>query len=295
MSARIGIGIGKESVREFWHRYQKNKAAVVGLAFVLFLCFVAILAQHIAPYSLNDVTGETRSSPSKEHLFGTDELGKDTLTGVIWGSRVSLLVGILAAGFSTIIGMLVGIVAGYYGGLVDDFLMRFTEVVMVIPIFIVAVLVIAFFGTSLLNTVIVISVLLWPGTARVARSEFLRLKSIGFVESARSIGVSNRRIIFREILPNAMGPIIVTWTLDVGFAILLEAGLSFIGLGDINFPSWGFMLRKSMTFLSQAWWMSFFPGFAIFLVVYAFNLVGDGLNDALSPKLERLEESGEEE
>jgi peptide/nickel transport system permease protein len=118
---------------------------------------------------------------------------------------------------------------------------------------------------------------------------------MGFVESARSIGVSDKRIIFGEILPNALGPIIVTWTLDVGFAILLEAGLSFIGLGDINFPSWGFMLQKSMRFITQAWWMSFFPGLAIFLVVFAFNLVGDGLNDALSPKLERLEETGEQE
>ena len=292
MSARTAINIGKESTREFWHRYQKNRAAVVGLVFMSFLCFFAVLAPIIAPYSLTDVSGVPRSPPSHEHLFGTDELGKDTLTGVIWGSRISLLVGVLAAGFSTIMGMLVGILAGYYGGVIDDFLMRVTEVIMVIPIFIVAVLVIAFFGTSVLNTVMVIAVLLWPGTARVARSEFLRLKSVGFVESAKSIGVSNRDIIFKEILPNAMGPIIVSWTLDVGFAILLEAGLSFIGLGDINFPSWGFMLRKSMTFLSQAWWMSFFPGFAIFLVVYAFNLVGDGLNDALSPKLERLEESG---
>lgn len=292
---KVGASTRKWPLKRFWHRYKKNRAASVGLGYIVFLCLVAVFASNVAPYSITDSSGAPRSPPDRYHLFGTDELGKDILTGVIWGSRASLVVGVLAAGFAMIIGTLVGIVAGYYGGIIDDFLMRFTEVVMVIPIFIVTVLVIAFFGPSLLNTMVVIAVLLWPGTARVARSEFLRLKAADFVESARAIGVSNTNIIFREILPNAVGPVIVSWSLDIGFAILLEAGLSFIGLGDINFPSWGFILRKSMIFIGQAWWMSFFPGFAIFLVVFAFNLVGDGLNDAISPKLETLEEAEQKE
>jgi peptide/nickel transport system permease protein len=238
-----------------------------------------------------DTTGSPLSPPSQIHLFGTDDLGGDTLTGVIWGSRASLVIGILTAGLSTIVGAVVGIIAGYKGGVIDSLVMRSAEIVLVIPLFILAVVVIAFFGSSVVNTVLVIAALLWPGSARIARAEFIRLKPLDFVESARSTGLKDRSIIFSEILPNAMGPIIVTWTLDVAWAILTESGLSFIGLGDVNFPSWGVMLERSMHFMSQAWWMSVFPGLAIFFVVFSFNLLGDGLGDALSPKLEKLEKA----
>ena len=272
-------------LRDLWYGLARNKGGTLGLMLVIFFSLVAILAPWVAPFSQFDTNaGPVLHSPLYPNIFGTDDLGRDILSGVIWGARPSLLVGIVSAGIAVVLGAVIGIAAGYYGGLVDDVLMRFTEMIMMIPIFILAVVVAAFFGPSLPFIVMVISLLIWPGTAKVARSETMRIKQMEFVQIAKSFGASGGRILIGEILPNIVGPIVVTWTLGVGFSILMAAGLSFVGLGDINYPDWGYMLQRSMIFINRAWWMSVFPGLAIFIVVFAFNLIGDAISDAFNPK-----------
>lgn len=223
--------------------------------------------------------------PSARHPFGTDDLGRDIWTGVLHGARVSLMVGVLAATTSAVIGILVGSVAGYYGGRAGDLLMRITEFFLVIPTFLLALVLVAVTRPSIWNIIVTIGVLGWPSTARLVRAEFLALKQREFVMAARAIGASSSRILFKQILPNATPPIIVNTSLGVAAAILVEAGLSFLGLGDPNLFSWGLILRNSREFLRMAWWMPTFPGLAIFVTVLSLNLVGDGLNDALNPRL----------
>jgi peptide/nickel transport system permease protein len=272
-------------IGEFWYRFGGNRAGVAGLALVASFCVIALLAPWIAPFGQMDSSaGPALSPPTSRNILGTDDLGRDILSAIIYGARPSLLVGILSAGIAAILGTVVGIVSGYYGGSIDDILMRFTEMVMTIPIFVLAVIIVTFFGSSMPFVVMTIALLIWPGTARVTRSETMRIEKMEFVNVARSFGASTREIITGELLPNIVGPIVVTWTLCVGFSILMAAGLSFIGLGDINYPDWGYMLQRSMAFINRAWWMSVFPGISIFLVVLAFNLIGDAISDAFSPK-----------
>lgn len=223
--------------------------------------------------------------PGRAHLFGTDDLGRDIWTGVLHGARVSLLVGVLAAATSALIGVLVGSVAGFYGGRLGDVLMRATEFFLVIPTFLLALVLVAVSRPSIWNIIFTLGILGWPSTARLARAEFLSLREREFVMAARAMGVYPVRILFRHILPNAAPPLIVNSSLGVATAILVEAGLSFLGLGDPNLFSWGLMLRNSREFLRMAWWMPTFPGLAIFVTVLSLNLVGDGLNDALNPRL----------
>ena len=227
---------------------------------------------------------EPLAPPSWKHLFGTDDLGRDIWTGVLFGARVSLTVGILAAATSALIGTTVGSLAGYFGGVTDNVLMRTTEFFLVIPSFLLALILVAVSGPSIVNVILAIGLLGWPSTARVVRAEFMSLKEREFVTAARAIGVGTRRLVFRQILPNAAPPAVVITSLGVASAILIEAGLSFLGLGDPNQFSWGLMLRNSREFLRIAWWMPTFPGLAIFFTVLAVNLVGDGLNDALNPR-----------
>jgi len=274
------------AVAEFWRRYRKNRSGVGGLLLVGGFIVVAGLAGLIAPAGpLDTKTGAPFEAPGSVHYFGTDDLGRDVFSGVVYGARVSLAVGFLAAITSTVIGIIIGALAGYFGGWIDDLLMRITEMFMVIPVFVLALLLVALFGPRIVNVIVVISVLSWPGTARLVRADFLSLKTREFVEAARSISASHLDIIFSEILPNALAPVIITASLRVATAILIEAGLSFLGFGDPNTVSWGLMLYWAQNFIRHAPWMAIFPGLAISLTTLAFNLVGDGLNDALNPRL----------
>jgi len=274
------------ALQAFWHRYRRNRLGVFGLAVVVVLLVVALLAPWLAPHDPY-ATSRNRFQPplTPGHLLGTDQLGRDVLSGIVWGSRVSLLVGFAAAATAMVIGIAVGAVSGYYGGVVDAILMRITELFQVIPRFVLALLVVAFFGSGLGKLILVIGLLSWPQIARLVRGQYLSHKSLPYVDGARVLGMGSARIIFTEILPNVMAPIIVTASLDVAQAILLEASLGFFGLGDPNVPSWGGMLNNAQDFLRLAWWMSVFPGAAIALAVLGFNLVGDAINEATNPRL----------
>ena len=271
-------------MRPFWNKYSRNRPAVVGLGIVI--CFVALglIAPWLAPFKPLDTGPHSFRPPDATYRMGTDDLGRDILSGVLAGTRVSIAVGLLAALTSTLIGVVIGAAAGYYGRTLDDLLMRVTEFFLVIPRFFLVLVMVALFGNSLWYVILVIGILSWPVTARLVRVECLALREKEFVESTRAVGASDLRIILRHILPNAVPPIVVSGSLQIARAILMEAGLSFLGLGDPNQTSWGVMLYNAQRFLRQAWWTAAFPGLAIFFIVMGFNLVGDGLNDALNPR-----------
>lgn len=277
-----------QSYSKFYKIYSKNRPAVAGLLLISALLAIACLAQFIAPYDFYDINAaDMLQPPSSSHLMGTDNLGRDIISGIIYGGRISLLIGFTAAGISAMIGTLTGSIAGYYGGKWDSLLMRITELFMVIPTFFLILVIIAVFGGSIWNVMVVIGLTSWPGTARLIRSEVLSLKNQEFVDAARTTGASDPRILFRHIIPNALYPVLVNTSIQVAGAILSESGLSFLGLGDPNNISWGQMLNNSQGYLRTAWWMAAFPGVAILLSVLSFNLIGDGLNDAMNPRLRR--------
>ncbi len=287
-SGAISLTLKPESYsRMVWRRFKRHKLAMVGLYFLILMYAVAIFAPYIAPQSYRTVDPPNRlKGMSSEHLMGTDHLGRDIFSRVIWGSRISLSVGFVAAGVAVLLGTVIGAVAGYFGGRIDDILMRFTEIVMSFPTFFLLITIISIVERSIFNIMLVIGLTSWPGLARMVRGQFLSLREQEFVTAARALGASNSRIIFRHILPNAMAPIIVSATLRIGGAILSESGLSFLGLGVPEpFPSWGSILNTGRTNLRQAPWITTFPGIFIFLTVLAFNYVGDGLRDALDPRL----------
>jgi len=221
--------------------------------------------------------------------MGTDDLGRDVWSGVVHGVRVSLAVGFSAALAAVSLGVFIGSIAGYKGGIIDDALMRTVDLFQSIPRLLFALVIVAFFGSGIWNVVLIIGVLSWPRTARLVRSEFLRLRNEEFVISARAVGAGSARVIFRHILPNVLHIVTVVASLEVGAAIIIEASLSFLGAGDPNLLSWGRMLYNAQPFLRQAWWMAIFPGCTIFLTVLSLNLAGDGLNDAMNPKLQRVQ------
>ncbi|MGB1036189.1 MAG: ABC transporter permease, partial [Candidatus Puniceispirillales bacterium] len=218
-------------------------------------------------------------------LLGSDSLGRDVAAGIVHGAKTSLLIGLIATLVAVFIGILFGALAGYYGGHLDNILMRITEIFQTIPSFIFAILLVAILKPSIYSVVIAISVVSWPGVARLVRGEFLSLKSREFVQACHTLGMSDLRIMLREILPNCLSPIIVIGSLMIATAILIESGLSFLGLGDPNIMSWGFQIGAGRTMLRSAWWVCTFPGVAILITVLAINLVGEGLNDALNPRL----------
>jgi peptide/nickel transport system permease protein len=275
-------------MRDFWKRFSRNKGAVVGLLILVVVFATAMLGPFLFPASPWEMAGAPFQRPfDPEFPLGTDTLGRDILSGIVHGARVSLLIGFIATLVAVLIGVVLGALAGYYGGIIDDLLMRFTEFFQTIPSFVFAVVLVAIFTPSITSIVAAIAIVSWPAVARLVRGEFLTLRTREFVQASVVLGQPARHIIFVEILPNAVSPIIVAGSLMVATAILTESSLSFLGLGDPNLMSWGFMIGAARTVIRTAWWMSFFPGLAILLTVLALNLVGEGLNDALNPRLSR--------
>lgn len=253
-------------------------ATVFALTVVGLLAICAIGAPLLAPYAPGAVSNSILNAPSAQHPLGTDGLGRDVLSGIIFGTRTSLSVGLLAAGAATIVGTIVGAYAGFRGGVVDTIVMRIAEMFQVFPAMILAALVIALLGGSFTNVVLVIVLLSWPQTARVARNEAMRLKETDYVHAARTLGHGRVRVLLFEIVPNLLSPVIALGTLIVGEAILLEASLSFLGLSAQGEASWGRMLNEGWQVIFLGWWLSVFPGIAIFLTVLSMNLLGDAFN-----------------
>ncbi|MBV8652934.1 MAG: ABC transporter permease, partial [Alphaproteobacteria bacterium] len=251
---------------------------------VLALLALALIAPIAFPVDPNEITGTVLQPPSLEHVLGTDDLGRDVLTGLIYGIQVSLTVGVLAAFGATLIGGLVGAVAGFYGGLLDLFVMRISEIFQVVPSFILAAVIAALSGPGLWQIIAVIAFLSWPQTARVMRGEVIRVKHLDFVDAVRCLGIDEGTILLKEIIPNAIAPMLAVGTLIVGSAILLEASLSFLGLSSPDIVSWGRMLNTGQRYLFIAWWLSLFPGLCIVVTVLAFNLLGDAIGAALNPR-----------
>ncbi|MBA4397684.1 MAG: peptide ABC transporter permease [Syntrophus sp. (in: bacteria)] len=272
---------------DFWRRFLKNKMAVAGSLVVLLLFAVSLLAPWIAPCdpSAIDLT-QVLAAPSSAHLFGTDQLGRDVLSRMIWGARISLKVGFVATGIAIFLGAILGAVSGYYGRWVDAVIMRFVDVMLCFPTFFLILAVIAILEPSIWNIMIIIGLTGWMGITRLVRADFISLKERDFVLAARVIGASDLRIIFIHILPNAMASILVAATLGVAGAILTESALSFLGIGvQPPTPSWGNILTAGKDNIDIAWWLSLYPGLAILITVLGYNLLGEGIRDSLDPRL----------
>lgn len=264
----------------------RNLLLIVGLTIVLFFILVAFLAPFIATHKPDAInTKEIFLPPSSSHLFGTDDLGRDVFSRVIYGARVSLFVGFIAVGISTVIGVLLGLLAGFYGKWVDIIIMRFTDIMLCFPSFFLILAVIAFLNPSIINVMIVIGITGWMSVARLVRAEALSVKNREYVVAAKLQGLSSFKIMLKYILPNVISPVFVSATLGIAGAILLESSLSFLGLGvQPPTPSWGNILTDGQNNITSAWWLSFFPGIAIILTALGYNLLGEGLRDLLDPK-----------
>ena len=267
--------------------YLRNPAGLLGLLLLSVMIAVTVFGPWLYPVDPFDMVSLPLSPPGDAGAppLGTDGLGRDILAGIIHGGRATLAVGLAAAVLTVLIGVSIGALAGYYGGWVDDLLMRVTELFQVLPPLIFAMVIVALFTPTLTTIAIAIGVVSWPPVARLARSEYLRLKELEYVKAARVCGARHRWIIWSIILPNAAPPLIVLATLTVGLAILFEAGLSFLGLGDSNVMSWGLIIGTNRDYILDAWWPVTIPGTAIFLTVLSVSLIGDGLNDALNPRM----------
>ena len=275
--------VARASARGAWRRLWRRPLGLAGLVGTAVFAFGAVVGPWLAPLDPFALRPETLLPPGRGHWFGTDDLGRDVLSGVLHGARISLVVGLTAAAGAVLIGIALGAAAGYWRGRLDEILMRVTEWVLVMPQFLIVLVVAAIFGADLRFVILVLALVGWPATARLTRAQFLSLAEREFVLAAQGLGASDWRIIARQILPNAPPPVVVTASLQVPAAILSEAGLRFLGLVDPHTVSWGGMLNQAQNFLQQAWWMPFFPGVAIFLTVLAFNLAGEAFNELLHP------------
>ena len=266
----------------WWRQMRRDKKAVGGLVVLAVLLFAAVFANWLTPYNPNDLEYEMMEAPSSRHILGTDDLGRDLFSRILQGTQISLFVGVSTVAISLVLGVLMGVVAGYYGGWIDMVLMRYIDLQWAFPNFIIAVYLVAVFGAGLTNVIVAISLAFLDDFARIARSMVLTIKESQYVAAARVMGASDWRIMWRHILPNATAPIIVQATVSVSYAILGEAGLSFLGLGvEADTPTWGLILSESRSFVSRAWWVGVFPGLAIMITVLSINFVGDSLRDII--------------
>ena len=268
-----------------WLQLKKHRVAMASLIVFVVMVVACMAAPLVAPYDVDAIDlGSLRQAPSPEHWMGTDDLGRDQFTRLLYGGRISILIGVLAALVSTGLGTLIGAVAGYYGGRLDSILMRVTDIAYSIPTLPLLIVLSAYSGAAVVSMVLIIGFLSWMATARVVRAQVLSIRQMEYVEAARSMGATNARILFRHIVPNAIGPIIVGATLGVGSAIMIESSLSFLGLGvQPPTPTWGNMLMDSQATMATRPWLTIFPGLAILLIVLAINFIGDGLHDAVDP------------
>ena len=264
-------------------RYVRQPAALAGLALGIVIVLVAIFAGAIAPSKPKTAVADSLLAPSAGHWFGTDDLGRDVFSNVVFGTRAALIVGLLTAGTSLVVGTLVGLLSGYFGGYTDDALMRLTETFQLMPRFFLALMLITVFGGSIWLVALMLGLTFWPATARVLRAQVLSLRGREFVLAARSLGARHHRIMLRHVLPNALAPVVVSAATQISGAILTEAGLSFLGLGDPTVVSCGQMLNDAQRFVRIAWWLFVFPGAALALTVLATTLIADGLNQAMRP------------
>ena len=274
------------NLKVFFRRFARNRPALIGLVLILALFAVSAGADFLAPQDPNRTElGARLQPPGPGCLLGTDALGRDVLSRLIWGSRISLKVGFVSVGLATALGLVFGALAGYYGGLIDGLIMRFCDLMLCFPAMFLVLAVIAILEPSIWNVMIVIGLTSWMGVARLVRAEFISLKNRDFILAARALGASDARLIWNHLLPNSLAPVLVSATLGVAGAILLESSLSFLGLG-VQPPTatWGVMLADGKDYLSRAWWLSFYPGLAILVTVLSYNLAGDGLRDALDPR-----------
>ena len=277
-----------EGLREFLRLFARNRGAVIGLVTLSIIGILALTAPLLFPVGPFSSVGKPFEIPFGDNFFGTDQLGRDVAAGVVHGARTSLLIALIATLISIFVGTTIGCFAGYYPGRVDNILMRLTEFFQTIPSFVFAIVLVAILQPSLKSIVIAIAVVTWPPVARLVRGEMMAMRKREFVEACVALGMRDARIIFQEILPNILSPIIVTGSLMVATAILIESALAFLGLGDPNIMSWGFMIGAGRSFLRTAWWLCAIPGGAILLTVLSINLIGEGLNDALNPRLRNL-------
>ncbi len=284
----LGKKYAKSSLyKDAWRRLRRNKLAMLGLGIVIVLVLVAIFASFIAPYDpIKRIKEESSLSPSRIHIFGTDLLGRDIFSRVIYGSRISIVVGVVAVGISVTIGLFLGALSGYFGNVPDAFIMRIADIFFAFPYILGAIAIMTVLGPGIVNIFIAIGILGWASFARIFRGSILSIKNKEYIEAARALGASNYRIITKHIFPNAFSPIIVFATMNVGTAIIVEAALSFLGLGvQPPTPAWGKMLSESLNYIDIAPWMMLFPGLAIVITVLGFVLLGDGLRDAFDPRL----------
>ncbi len=268
-----------------WKLFLANKGAVFGAALLIIMTFAGVFGERLYPVSATDIVAAPMSPPSMTLPLGADYLGRDVFAGLLHGAGTTLVIGVAATLATVMIGLLIGAIAGFFGRRVDNALMRVTEFFQVLPPILLAMVLVSVFGAKIWNVILVIGLVTWPPLARLTRAEFLKLKEREFIRAEYAMGSSNLNIMFRVLLPNASPPLIVATALNVGTAILFESGLSFLGLSDPDVASWGYMIGSSRDYIFDAWWSVIFPGVAIFLTVLALSLVGDGLNDALNPKL----------
>jgi peptide/nickel transport system permease protein len=279
----------RSPLRMFLRRFGKETTALIGLAVIIVFVLLALLAGLISPYGplTQDISASLRA-PGAEHLFGADKLGRDILSRIFYGARISLFTGLSVVAMASLFGTLVGMLAGYLGGWWDEAIMRITDIFFAFPSLILAMAIAGALGPSLQNALIAVAVVSWPVYARLVRGQVLVLRGQEFVQAARAIGVGNVAIVLRHILPNTLSPLLVQASFDMGGTILAVAGLSFIGFGaQPPTPEWGVMISEGRNYITAQWWMTFFPAMAMLLVVTGFNLVGDGLRDVLDPRLNR--------
>lgn len=270
---------------EFWDLYKKNRLALLGAIVIAAMLLVAVLAPFISPYDPFEQSSKLLKPPSPRNILGTDALGRDVLSQIIWGMRLSLTFAFGVGGLSLLLGIILGAIPGYYGGMIDDLFSRFYEVFLMIPPMFIIILVVALFGNNMMLAMLIVGMTIWPSNARIIRAQVLTIKTREYVKSAIGAGASDFRIITRHVLPNGIYPVIVNSTMQMARAIITEASLSFLGLGDPNQPSLGQILTQAQLYLNYAWWLAVPAGLTISVLVFALTLVGDGINFALNPRM----------